>query len=51
MWVRRGLTNIWAGVGAKKLAVSMLLAQDKGTITKSKGIKIGSLGLLYCSGT
>ena len=45
------LTNIWAGVGARKWAVSMNLAQDKGTITKSKNLKVGSLGLIYCSGT
>ena len=45
------LTNMWAGVGAKRWAVSMKLAKNKGTITKSKKIKIGSIGLLYCSET
>lgn len=45
------LTNIWAGVGAKKWAVSMTIATDRGSITKSKNLKVGSLGLIYCSGT
>lgn len=45
------LTNIWAGVGARKWAVSRSLAEAKGTITKSQSVKIGSLGLIYCSGT
>lgn len=43
------LTNIWAGVGAGMWAVSLKMAQNKGTITKSKKLQIGSLGLLYCS--
>lgn len=45
------LTNIWAGVGAGRWAVSMNLAQDKATITKSKSLQIGALGLIYCSET
>jgi len=45
------LTNIWAGVGAGLWAVSLKLAQNKGTITKSQKLKIGSLGALYCSDT
>ena len=45
------LTNIWAGVGAGMWAVSLKLAKSKGTITKSQNLRIGSLGILYCSGT
>jgi hypothetical protein len=43
------LTNIWAGIGAQKWAISANQANSSGTNTKSKSIKIGSLGLLYCS--
>src|SRR5580704_12683155 len=42
-------TNIWAGIGAGLWAVSR--ATDpvhKGRITKSRGMHIGSLGILYC---
>lgn len=45
------LTNIWAGVGAQLWAVSPQLADNQGTITKSQKLKVGSLGLLYCSDT
>lgn len=47
----KDLTNIWAGVGARKWAVSPKLAKNKGTITKSQRLQIGSLGILYCSDT
>jgi len=47
------LTNTWAGIGAGLWAVSK--SDDKpfhsGRITKSKGTKIGSFGILYCSET
>jgi hypothetical protein len=45
------LTNIWAGVGAKMWAVSLNRARNKGTITKSKKMQIGSIGIIYCSET
>ncbi|MDQ1638537.1 MAG: hypothetical protein QOF62_1876 [Pyrinomonadaceae bacterium] len=45
------LTNIWAGVGAGMWAVSLKLAKNKGTITKSQRMQIGSVGVLYCSET
>jgi hypothetical protein len=32
-------------------AVSLNLASNKGTVTKSQKVKIGSLGILYCSMT
>lgn len=43
------LTNIWAGIGAKKWGISENQANSPGTKTKSQSVKIGSLGLLYCS--
>ena len=45
------LTNIWAGVGAGMWAVSVKLASKKGTVTKARKVKIGALGILYCSET
>ncbi len=45
------LTNIWAGVGARKWAVSQALAANAGTVTKAASLQIGALGLIYCSGT
>lgn len=46
------LTNIWAGIGARMWAVAETSESDmKARITKSKRMKIGSLGLLYCKET
>jgi hypothetical protein len=42
------LTNIWAGIGARKWAVSQDQAANAGIITKAKALRIGSLGILYC---
>jgi len=48
----KNLTNIWAGIGAKMWAVAETSPSDmKARITKSKRMKIGSLGLLYCNET
>jgi hypothetical protein len=44
-------TNICAGIGAGMWAVSPNLGKNKGTITKSRKLLIGSLGILYCSKT
>jgi hypothetical protein len=41
------LTNIWAGIGAKKWAVSKDQADNAGTRTKARALRIGSLGILY----
>ncbi len=42
------VTNIWAGIGAKKWAVSETNEQTrKGRITASKKMPIGSLGIIY----
>ena len=44
------LTNIWAGIGAKMWAVSDTgnAMTFQGRHTKSKSMKIGSFGILYC---
>lgn len=45
----RTLTNVWAGVGARLWAVSESSPQDmRSRITKSKRMKVGSLGVIYC---
>ena len=46
------LTNIWAGIGSKTWAVAETSPSDmKARITKSKRMKIGSLGIIYCNQT
>lgn len=46
------LTNIWAGIGAGMWAVNETSPSDmKARITKSKRLRLGSLGLLYCNQT
>jgi hypothetical protein len=47
------LTNIWAGIGAGLWAVSKSddAGIQQGKVTKSKNMKIGSFGVLYCSQT
>lgn len=49
----KNLTNIWAGIGAKTWAVSD--TGDQSTFqsrkTKSKNMKVGSFGILYCNQT
>lgn len=48
----KNLTNIWAGIGAGQWAVAETSPTDmKARITKSKRMKIGSAGLLYCNET
>jgi hypothetical protein len=44
------LTNIWAGIGANMWAVSES-QQHKGRVTKSRKMKVGNRGLLYCTET
>lgn len=41
------LTNIWAGVGAKKWAISKDQAEMSGTKTKAAGLNVGALGIIY----
>ena len=46
----KNVTNIWAGIGAGRWAVSETSPADmQSRITKSKRMRVGSLGLLYCS--
>jgi hypothetical protein len=48
----KNLTNIWAGIGAGLWAVSKSdTPTHQGRITKSKSMKIGSFGILYCNET
>jgi hypothetical protein len=44
----KNLTNIWAGVGARRWAVSLEQAEMPGARTKAHGLRIGALGILYC---
>lgn len=44
----KNLTNIWAGVGARRWAVSLEQAEMSGARTKARGLPIGALGILYC---
>lgn len=44
----KNLTNIWAGVGARRWAVSAEQAEMPGARTKAKALRIGALGILYC---
>lgn len=45
------LTNIWAGIGARRWAISSKQAQNRKTSTKARAFRIGSLGILYCTKT
>lgn len=46
------LTNIWAGIGARMWAVNETSPADmKARITKSKRLRVGAAGLLYCKET
>src|SRR5262249_23594647 len=46
------LTNIWAGIGARRWAISVQQAERVGgAIQKSTHMGIGSFGLIYCSDT
>lgn len=48
----KNLTNIWAGIGARIWAVAETSPTDmKARITKSKRMKVGSIGVLYCNET
>jgi hypothetical protein len=48
----KNLTNIWAGIGARMWAVAETSSSDRQSrITKSKRMRVGALGLLYCNET
>jgi hypothetical protein len=46
------LTNIWAGIGARRWAISVQQAENvSGAVRKAADMQIGSLGIIYCSET
>ncbi len=45
------ITNIYAGVGARTWAVSEVIANKQQKATQAQALRIGSMGLLYCSET
>jgi hypothetical protein len=48
----KNLTNIWAAIGARTWAVAETSPTDmKGRITKAKRMKVGALGIIYCTET
>jgi hypothetical protein len=47
LFTSKNVTNIWSGIGAGLWAVSETDMEVR--ITKSKRMRVGSLGLLYCS--
>lgn len=51
VFTSRNLTNIWAGIGARRWAVSRAQAEMPATPTKASRMRIGAAGLLYCSDT
>lgn len=42
------LTNIWAGIGARRWAVSKAQGENPSIRTKARNFPIGALGLIYC---
>ena len=48
LFTSKNVTNIWAGIGAGRWAVSET-SDMQSRITKSRRMRVGSLGLLYCS--
>ncbi len=53
VFASKNLTNIWAGIGARLWAVSQTedSTTAQGRRTKSKNMRVGSLGILYCNDT
>jgi hypothetical protein len=45
------LTNIWAGLGSRKWAVSAQQAGNASIRTKARRLPVGQLGLFYCTQT
>lgn len=45
------LTNIWAGIGSRRWAISPKQAQNPKTPTKARYFRVGSFGILYCTET
>jgi hypothetical protein len=51
VFASKSLTNIWAGIGSRRWAIASSQAQMPGTATKAAKVRIGALGVLYCSAT
>jgi hypothetical protein len=51
VFTSNNLTNIWAGIGARRWAVSDVVATRPGKVGQANNLLIGSLGVLYCSET
>jgi hypothetical protein len=49
IFASNNLTNIWAGVGAQKWAVSKDQSEMPAAATKARMLPIGAIGLLYSS--
>ncbi len=47
----KNLTNIWAGIGACRWAVSQKQGNNPSIQTKAKHLPVGGLGLIYCVDT
>jgi hypothetical protein len=44
----KNLTNIWAGIGARRWAVSQAQGDNVSIQTKAKNLPVGALGVIYC---
>ncbi len=47
----KNLTNIWAGIGARRWAVSQAQGSNLSIQTKANNLPVGALGVLYCVDT
>lgn len=47
----KNLTNIWAGIGARRWAVSHAQGTNASIQTKAKNLPVGALGIVYCVDT
>jgi hypothetical protein len=46
----KNLTNIWAGIGAKTWAVSIVDSSNtQARITRAQNVRIGQFGIIYCT--
>lgn len=51
VFASNSVTNIWAGIGARKWAISLDSARNVGGVeTKASRMEIGSFGVFYISG-
>ena len=46
----KNLTNIWAGIGARTWAVSIVdTSNTRARKTRAKGVRVGQYGIIYCT--